>query len=440
MIGASDEDVPRLEPRPPAALVESLVEDASEFVIALDDDLQVAYSNRALRPILGYLPTEVIGRSIVEFVHPEDLERAANAVAGSATWGNPAGATSFRIRHADGEWVTCDITAANVTDGERRLFAVYGRPADYEHATEAVLHGLLAGASLAEVVAHVVDVFEWKLNDAAVGISWFDGGDPRFVSTGLPAELTGAEHEPGEPWARARREGVGVDVPGPQELDPTRRRLAIEHRRGPIWIEPVPDPRSGPPILVTLFTRADGPPPRGHSYGMALARTYLELIFGWTEQAGRLAAAARTDPLTGLANRRTLFAALEERHLRGALLFCDLDRFKAVNDDHGHHVGDAVLRTVADRIVACLRDDDIVARTGGDEFVVLARGADRDEAAELAARLADAVAEPMVAAGVPLRIEVSVGISADAADLTEATLIEADRALLVAKAERRLAG
>lgn len=441
MIGAFDEDVPRLEPRPPAALFESIVEDAGEFVAVVDDDLQVVYASRAIRPIIGYLPAEVVGRSIIDFLHPDDVDRAASAVSGAAVWGNPAGTTSFRVRHADGSWITIDVTAANVTDGERRYFGVYGRPADYQPAVDAILAGLLDGAPFDEVVGIVGDVFEWKLNDTQVGIAWFGGGRFHHATTGdLPAVLTGGDDDPGEPWERARRTGAAVELAGPDALDPARRRAAIAAGRGPMWIEPVADPCSDVPILVTLAVRRDGPPPRGHSYGMELARTYLQLIFRWTEQADRLAEAASTDALTGLANRRSLFAALDADPGPGAVLYCDLDRFKAINDEHGHHVGDALLQAVADRLRGCVRTGDLVARTGGDEFVVLASGADDACAADLARRITEVVGEPYRVLGLELEIGVSVGVARDASRLTEATLVVADRALFAAKADRQAHG
>ncbi len=441
MIGAFDEDVPRIEPRPSATLLESLVEDAGEFVVVVDDDLQVVYASRAIRPITGYLPTEVVGRTIIDFLHPDDVDRAATAVAGAAVWGNPAGTTSFRINHADGSWVTIDVTAANVTDGDRRLFGVYGRPADYQPAVDAILAGLLRGAPFDEVVGIVGDVFEWKLNDTQVGISWFDDGRFHHATTGdLPVVLTGGDADPGEPWLQARRTGTAVELAGPDELDPMRRDAAVAAGRGPIWIEPVDAPRSDVPILVTLAVRRDGPPPRGHSYGMELARTYLQLIFRWTEQANRLAAAASSDSLTGLANRRSLFAALDADPGPGAVLYCDLDRFKAVNDEHGHHVGDALLQAVADRLRSCVRADDLVARIGGDEFVVLARGADDATATGLADRITEVVGEPYRVLGLDVVVGVSVGVARDTARLTEATLVDADRALFTTKADRQAQG
>ena len=96
-----------------------------------------------------------------------------------------------------------------------------------------------------------------------------------------------------------------------------------------------------------------------------------------------LAERAVRDPLTGLANRTLLHERLRgilARDARAgtttALLFLDLDGFKAINDKHGHAVGDLVLKVVADRLTAVVRPSDTVARLGGDEFVVLVEGAE----------------------------------------------------------------
>jgi len=90
---------------------------------------------------------------------------------------------------------------------------------------------------------------------------------------------------------------------------------------------------------------------------------------------------ATHDPLTGLANRRLFYDRLQQaiRHVhryggKVGILYVDLDHFKAINDQHGHHVGDAVLTEVAKRLTSHLRDSDSVARLGGDEFVVLLEG------------------------------------------------------------------
>jgi len=87
---------------------------------------------------------------------------------------------------------------------------------------------------------------------------------------------------------------------------------------------------------------------------------------------------ATLDPLTGLANRRLFYDRLHQavRHAhryggKVGILYVDLDRFKEINDRHGHHVGDAVLTEVARRLTSSIRDSDSVARLGGDEFVVL---------------------------------------------------------------------
>ncbi|MDI5963715.1 diguanylate cyclase CdgB [Streptomyces sp. SL13] len=93
-----------------------------------------------------------------------------------------------------------------------------------------------------------------------------------------------------------------------------------------------------------------------------------------------------------------------------AVLFCDLDGFKSINDRFGHHTGDAVLIEVARRLTSVVRDGDTVARLGGDEFVVLADGLDRDGAQELAVRLRNAIIPPIRVEGRAVRVGASFGI------------------------------
>jgi diguanylate cyclase (GGDEF)-like protein len=132
----------------------------------------------------------------------------------------------------------------------------------------------------------------------------------------------------------------------------------------------------------------------------------------------RLAEERLHDPLTGLAQRRLfelrLDAAFARQRRSGnplALLFCDLDAFKSVNDTYGHNVGDRYLAAVAQRLLGETRDDDLVARIGGDEFAVLLEGTDVGEAERVAQRLREAVDQPLELGGTQLRPRVSVGVA-----------------------------
>ncbi|HZF42696.1 MAG TPA: EAL domain-containing protein [Sphingomonadaceae bacterium] len=156
---------------------------------------------------------------------------------------------------------------------------------------------------------------------------------------------------------------------------------------------------------------------------------------------------ARCDPLTGLPNRSSLRRQLAERLADArrtkqsvAVLYVDLDRFKAVNDSLGHPVGDALLRKVADRFRSALREGDLVARPGGDEFVVIQSGARQPEAAEgLAIRLVDLISRAYAVDGHILHVGASVGIALSPDDGHDPDVLfkNADLALYRAKAEGR---
>ncbi|MFP5219150.1 MAG: putative bifunctional diguanylate cyclase/phosphodiesterase [Actinomycetes bacterium] len=159
-----------------------------------------------------------------------------------------------------------------------------------------------------------------------------------------------------------------------------------------------------------------------------------------------LAHQALHDPLTGLANR-ALFRdrvehALERVRRHGAaaaVLFCDLDHFKAVNDSLGHSVGDELLVTVARRLRGVLREEDTLARFGGDEFTVLAEELESPAEAELLAeRVRQALSATVVVDGRSLHIDVSTGIVlVNPDDDPETLLRNADIALYAAKEQGR---
>lgn len=153
-----------------------------------------------------------------------------------------------------------------------------------------------------------------------------------------------------------------------------------------------------------------------------------------------LARQATRDPLTGLHNREHLRQVIEERFDPAAtggdrmgLLFVDMDGFKEINDSYGHQTGDEVLVIVGERIRAAVRPTDVVARWGGDEFVVLVDGAPTD-AGRIARRLLESVCEPLVAGAQRIHPRVSVGVAVQRpGDDPEAVLQRADEAMYEAK-------
>jgi len=153
---------------------------------------------------------------------------------------------------------------------------------------------------------------------------------------------------------------------------------------------------------------------------------------------------AVTDSLTGVFNRRYLDAyfAQKGRVQAGgafALLLIDLDRFKDINDRFGHAAGDTALHLIAQRLVANVRNSDLVVRVGGEEFVVLMPGADRATAEAVAERLRSVVAErPFTVAAETIRVTVSIGIAEGALTPSPVALLaEADAALYASKRNGR---
>jgi diguanylate cyclase (GGDEF)-like protein/putative nucleotidyltransferase with HDIG domain len=169
--------------------------------------------------------------------------------------------------------------------------------------------------------------------------------------------------------------------------------------------------------------------------GLRALRAFANHAVGAIELASqleRLRELAEHDPLTGLRNRRGFEQGLEDRRAPLALVICDLDHFKRVNDTLGHPVGDDVLRTFSDLLRACTREDDVAVRLGGEEFALVLSGVGEREALAVAERLRREVASTF--RDFPVPISVSVGIAEGVRNQDPETLVrDANRALFAAK-------
>lgn len=160
-------------------------------------------------------------------------------------------------------------------------------------------------------------------------------------------------------------------------------------------------------------------------------------------QDNKLLKEALHDPLTGLPNRKLLMETLHQSigyanrtNLSFALLFLDLDHYKVVNDSFGHTLGDVLLREVAVRLQQCVRENDLVVRVGGDEFVVVATTLQKkQDVIPVAEKIISRLSEPFLCEGQELKITVSIGISFYflGEQTPEILLKEADEAMYRAK-------
>jgi len=417
------------------ALYQAIVENANELITVFDTSGAIVFVNPFCRVLLGYEPDTLIGRLILDFVHPEDRPRAELTLNVVAAFGTIVGTTHFRLRKADGAYQTLEMSSATIGGAGDTKLMTMSRPAGTRFALDAILRQLLENRELDEVMGSVCDLFAWRAIGTHVAVTWQDtGGAWRCLGTpGFPAALFGTPPGDDTPWANALRQGEDVMKTDLDELRPPLLDAARQAQRSGYWIGVV----EGAPVpaFISLWT-AGLYPPVFHAEGMQLGRQLVQLILRWQHQHDQLDRAARFDELTGLANRPAFFSALA-RTDHGAVLYCDLDRFKPVNDLHGHAAGDEVLRQVAARLRAAVRSTDVVARIGGDEFAIICPSSTAADAAVLADRIRAQIAQPIDVGGTMVQVGISIGMAHTMDRLDAASVADADRALMAAKAARR---
>jgi len=423
-------------PRPDANLLAEVLEASPYVVVMVDGNAVIRYVSPATEEHLGCAGEDLVGTVVFDRVHPDDLDRALLSMSWLAGGGAFAfGVTTFRTLHADGSWLELEVIgrAADVF-GEPGA-VIWGRLVpERQTVVEDVIHALVAGEAPEAVLRRVCDFVLWRDWGTQVGISWLVAGCLHWCSTGAPVELVHGAAD-GSPWDRARIVGAGIET-AVADLDAHRQGLAAALSVNELRVEPL-EWGGAEPALITVLTAGDGRTPAHHEFGVGQIRTMAELVLRWTAQSTELARTARTDALTGLANRRGFFERLDAEDGPGAIVFCDLDEFKPVNDALGHAAGDRVLRAVAERIAGAVRREDHVARLGGDEFAVICPGLDQRGAEALAGRLRREVVRAIDIDGNAVIVGMSVGVAYASDALDDDALNRADIALYAAKRGRR---
>jgi diguanylate cyclase (GGDEF)-like protein/PAS domain S-box-containing protein len=225
---------------------------------------------------------------------------------------------------------------------------------------------------------------------------------------------------------------------------PHLARALREANREAISITPLESEGERLGVLVCFFGRARDFDDDFLELQRALGRQASQTLVRVRLQR-ELERLARFDPLTGVPNRQfveqSLHDAIELAHETQqplALIFLDLDEFKAVNDTLGHAAGDEVLRVLAQRLRDAVRVEDVVGRIGGDEFIAVCSNADADAGASIAERIRAQAREPVLAAAVAVQVSVSVGLAVfdpatDDRPTPDQLLIRADGAMYVSK-------
>jgi len=398
----------------------TLADNASDLVVRIADDGARIYVSPSSREVLGLDPVQLQSQGW-EHVHPDDLPGFRAALARLETQGQST-TVLYRARHALGHLVWLETLARRVIgpDGTPEIVCAardVSTRIRAEQALDSVQARLRAVTdNIPALIAHIDNQERYSfINDR--GTRMFGIGQSDVIGRTV-REVRGEEiySEVREHIASALR-GHRVTFEGQAQVQGQAYRYQTSY---------VPD--VGPDGTQSGF------------FAFTFDITQLK------DAEQRLEQLARFDSLTGLANRRYFDERLANTVARCrrqgsplAMLYLDIDRFKHINDNHGHAVGDKVLKQFAERLKACVREGDLAARIGGDEFVLLAEGASTPADAEaIAAKIAAVLKRPLQVAGQDLAVSASIGVAfSRGAAGAEALMAAADGALYQAKAAGR---
>ncbi len=387
--------------------------------LIIGSDLVIEWASDGVMSLIAMSPAQVMGRSALDFVHPDDVGEVAAMVLPDLQPGiarrdlGHRPTMDFRLAHAEHGWVTLTVHSSHALDADD-------------------VRGLVVQLSPPD-----------QLRDVANGVIAAANGRPlevcltlliRSIGLGLPADP----------------KAVMVDVfnnvlaATPESSSHRGAQFELEtwmKEEGSLWSTPIYGPISGRRLgQLVMFSPLMRVPLFDIRAGIDVAAHSGVLIEGDRDRRA-LERAATTDPLTGLHNKAALLDQMSVSQTQPSsryVIFIDLDGFKSINDQYGHGVGDDLLIEVGRILRSAVRGDDLVARIGGDEFaVVVTSSATADQILD---RLKEAFNGATMVSGtyrIPVRASIGIAVFGDDA---HAALDAADKAMYKDKSARMAIG
>jgi diguanylate cyclase (GGDEF)-like protein/PAS domain S-box-containing protein len=401
---------------------QSLVSSAPRFASVRKSELSIITAiDGATSEILGWSAAEMEGQRWLEFVHPDDHSMAIDNWMRMLAQPGPARRIRQRLRGKDDAWTWFEVTNHNLLDDAEHGCVVCEM---VDISDEMATHeALRAREQLLDQLAQAVPVGLFQIDTDGSVVYTNDrlheifGSRPEDrIGDQLKSVVAGDRPALDEAIAGVLRDGRPADV-----------EVALRM------------PRSDEPGYCTIALRA-----LTHEDGsVSGAIACVTDVTDSTRMREELRHRATTDELTGCCNRAAILLALDaniksgQRRAERAVLFIDLDGFKQVNDEHGHAAGDRLLRRVAERLRTAVREQDLVGRIGGDEFLILCPEIGGHEpAVALAERIADLLRRDVALSAGGRQASIGVAWSSGEAIDAEALIARADRAMYESKRER----
>jgi diguanylate cyclase (GGDEF)-like protein/PAS domain S-box-containing protein len=437
--------------------------DSPDVLVVLASDFTVLWVSASVERIYGYRPADLIGRSADALLHPDDVEYALGALIEADRRDGSHLPTQIRIIDAYGESRLTEVathTGENIVLSLRDIAKREVLPAK-RHELEKLVQRMSNRAASAPrgglervVIGCLADLGYFLEADAVI-----------FSSVDIEHREVRLEHEWVRPDSRSARtyrpiistEDLVWDALSPPERgylfvsdlatlalsEPRAVRLA-EAGLGAVLDVPVLD---GGRLIAVISARWTGDGYGWDDATASLVRIAAEITTSVVQRMGserRLETQATRDGLTGLPNRVKLAEVLHttiaeaEPDAAPAVLFCDLDGFKEVNDRCGHSFGDRVLAEVARRLEQSVVDVAFIARVGGDEFVVVVPTGEAAGLDELSTRVRGAVVSLQAVEGIAIDLDVSIGRAQwRPGDTPEDLLRRADASMYEQKGNRK---
>lgn len=444
--------------------LKTIIDQIEDYMFIKDRQSRFVIANKVVAGSLGIAHgDELLGKTDFD-IHPADIAEGFFAEEQEImSTGVALNSSEQFIIVPGGEKTWLSTSKVPLRDKCGNVIGVFGISRDINERKKAdmlrdgqasILELIASGAPLRDVLKMLVLLIEDQLDGVKGSILLLDEDGRRLhdgASPSLPkaycSQIDGVEVGPQVGscgTAVHRRARVVVEDIATDPLWEDFAGLALEYGLRSCWSMPVVSPDGKILGTFALYSGNVCAPDDFEKRLMedAIRIAAIAIEREYTEKKIRFL--AEYDPVTGLANRNLLTAKLEtvlntSNHLKNGLsvAFFDLDKFKAVNDSLGHAAGDDLLRITAERVKSHLHPGDMVARFGGDEFVVLVSGSNGDlrKIEAILRRIQEAVAEPVVLEGQTLHVTSSMGVARYPNDGTSAdTLLKnADAAMYRAK-------